>query len=139
MKLLGGALLALILTASAAMAADLNVTIQGVRNSTGVMRVGLFDNAVDFPNGQKFSSIDVPAVAGTMTVIFERIPAGRYAIAILHDENGNGRMDMGMFNIPQEGYGFSRDAPVFLSPPSFDEAAFDVPEEGTQTRMHVNY
>jgi uncharacterized protein (DUF2141 family) len=121
------------------MAADLNVTIQGVRNSSGVMRVGLFDNPNDFPNGMKFSSIDVPATAGSMTVIFERIPAGRYAIAILHDENSNGRMDMGPFNIPHEGYGFSRDAPVFLSPPSFEEAAFDVPEEGTLTRLHVNY
>jgi uncharacterized protein (DUF2141 family) len=138
-KLLCGTLLAFMLAASAAMAADINVTILGVRNSNGVMRVGLYDNAGDFPNGLKFASIDVPAVAGSMTVIFERIPAGRYAIAILHDENSNGRMDMGLFSIPQEGYGFSRDALVFLSPPSFEEAAFDVPEEGMQARLHVNY
>jgi len=138
-KLVGCALLALLLTSSAASAGDLHVNVLGVRNANGIMRVGLFNEPGDFPNGPKFGEIDVPATTGSMTVIFEHVPEGRYAIAVLHDENSNGRMDQGMFAVPLEGYGFSRDAPVFLSPPVFEESAFDVPEEGTQVSLHIIY
>jgi uncharacterized protein (DUF2141 family) len=58
------------------------------------------------------------------------VPAGRYAISLFHDENGNGRLDKALM-IPSEGYGFSRDAPVVMGPPSFAEAAFVV-EGGEQ-------
>ena len=51
--------------------------------------------------------------------------AGVYAIAVYHDENNNGQFDR-LFAIPLEKYGFSNNAKVFLGPPTFKEASFQV-------------
>jgi uncharacterized protein (DUF2141 family) len=57
-------------------------------------------------------------------VIFNKVPAGRYAVAVYHDENLNGKMDANLLGIPREGYGFSNNPKVF-GKPDFEEAAFD--------------
>ena len=64
--------------------------------------------------------------AGSVTLTFKGVKPGRYAIALLHDENGNGKADRAAMMIPKEGFGFSRDAKVRFGPPKFAEAAFDV-------------
>lgn len=56
------------------------------------------------------------------------IPApadGTYAIAIVHDENGNNRLDK-MLLLPREGFGFSRNPAITTGPPSFKAASFTV-------------
>jgi uncharacterized protein (DUF2141 family) len=37
---------------------------------------------------------------------FSDIKPGKYAIAVIHDENCNGELDSNLFGIPTEGYGF---------------------------------
>lgn len=59
---------------------------------------------------------------------------GDYALAVIHDENGNGKLDT-IVGIPREGYGFSRNAPVRFGPPRFAAARFTV--EGTETSERV--
>jgi uncharacterized protein (DUF2141 family) len=54
---------------------------------------------------------------------FRDLPSGTYAVAVVHDENANGRLDT-FAKIPREGYGFSRNAPVRFGPPEFGEASF---------------
>jgi uncharacterized protein (DUF2141 family) len=44
-------------------------------------------------------------------------------IAVIHDENCNGKLDTNMFGI-KEGYGFSSGAEVTMSAPSFSDAVF---------------
>jgi uncharacterized protein (DUF2141 family) len=41
-----------------------------------------------------------------MQVLSFHIKPGKYAIAVIHDENCNGKLDTNMFGIPKEGYGF---------------------------------
>jgi uncharacterized protein (DUF2141 family) len=55
---------------------------------------------------------------------FSDIKPGKYAIAVIHDENCNGKLDTNMFGIPKEGYGFSSGAEVTMSAPSFSDAVF---------------
>ena len=55
---------------------------------------------------------------------FEGIPAGTYALVVLHDENMNGKVDTNWIGIPKEGYGFSNDAKASFSAPSFKDASF---------------
>jgi len=69
---------------------------------------------------------------------FGPVPAGRYAISLLHDENGNGKADMTLF-LPKEGFGFSRDAPVRMGPPSFNSAAFVVGDTAIQQTIRMRY
>ncbi|RDC61224.1 hypothetical protein HME9302_02443 [Alteripontixanthobacter maritimus] len=66
----------------------------------------------------------VPA-SGEVRLRFEGVPAGTYAIALLHDENGNGKADKALM-LPREGFGFSRDAEARMGPPKFRDAAIEV-------------
>jgi uncharacterized protein (DUF2141 family) len=125
--------------AGPALAGDISIKITGVRSDEGTMRVALFDNKVDFPNGHSVLVRNVPAHTGDMMIVLEAIPAGTYAIALHHDENDNGRMDLSVVGMPQEGYGFSNDAPVFLGAPPFSDAAVSVPEEGKQIAIRIVY
>ena len=136
----GALALAWILAATAsAAAADLTITVTGVRASAGQLRLAVFNNPVDFPNGKSVVTRNLPAREGEMTAIFEGLPPGPYALALHHDENGNGKMDTSFLGLPQEGYGFSNDAPVFLGAPPFDAAAVTLPEEGRTIAARMVY
>lgn len=132
-------LLILLLYGAPVRAADLTLEIVGVRATSGMMRVALFDSAESFPSGEEAFARDVPATVGTMTVHFADVPAGTYALALHHDENSNGEMDTLLLGIPREGYGFSNDALVFFGPPSFSAAAFDLPDGGRAISVAVRY
>ncbi|MFN3552070.1 MAG: DUF2141 domain-containing protein, partial [Novosphingobium meiothermophilum] len=71
-------------------------------------------------------------------LVLRDVMPGRYAIVLLHDENGNKKMDKALF-LPKEGFGFSRDAPVKMSPPKFDAAAIDVTGAPMRIKMKVRY
>ena len=53
------------------------------------------------------------------------ISPGVYALAVIHDENGNGRLDKFMA-IPREGFGFSRNPRIRMGPPAFTEVRFEI-------------
>lgn len=53
------------------------------------------------------------------------IPAGTYALAVIHDENSNGRLDR-MMAIPREGFGFSRNPRIRMGPPRYEDVRFAV-------------
>lgn len=102
------------------------VQIEGIRESTGEIGVLLFDHATGFP-GDSASSIRhrvVPARTGKVALYFEDLPFGTYAVAVIHDLNGNRRVDTNLLGIPKEGYGFSNNARSLFRAPRFHEAAF---------------
>ncbi len=74
--------------------------------------------------------------AGVHSVRFDGLPKGNYAVAVIHDENGNSRLDT-FAGIPREGFGFSRNPAVRFGPPRFEAARFtlDGGAETQQVRM----
>jgi uncharacterized protein (DUF2141 family) len=135
--------LALVLGVAAPLAAqptgELRLTVTGLRSPTGMVRCGLFDNARDFPRGREIADSVVPIAAGRAVCIFRGLPPGSYAIAFIHDENGNGRMDFNLIGIPVEGFGFSNDASAVLGPPRFTEAAFSYDGGASQLSATIRY
>jgi uncharacterized protein (DUF2141 family) len=81
--------------------------------------------------------LTVPANA-SVQLDFGEVPSGRYAIALIHDENANGKLDKRLM-IPREGFGFSRNAPVGLGPPSFADAAFAVETQSEHQAIRMRY
>lgn len=117
---------------------DVTVTATGLRNAKGVVRGCMTGEAAHFPSC-KNAALSYDAVgeaAGAVTLTFRNVKPGRYAIALLHDENGNGKADRAAMMIPKEGFGFSRDARVRFGPPKFGEAAFEV-SPGTDERLVI--
>ncbi len=131
--------LVLVIASFSADAADLEVTIQGLRNGDGMMRLALFDKAEEFPRGQDIRDHDVAAKPGNIVVVFKDLKPGTYALAIHHDENTNSSMDTNFIGLPLEGYGFSNNAPVFFGPPSFEAAAFKVGDGKSKISLKVVY
>ena len=70
---------------------------------------------------------------------FEEVPPGTYAMAVVHDENMNGKLDTGLLGIPTEGYGFSNDAKALFSAPSFADASFRYDGGSIDLTMSLHY
>jgi uncharacterized protein (DUF2141 family) len=121
--------------------ASLVIELQGVRNSNGILRIAIFEKNAGFPdNAEKaVKHISVHAQAGTKTVEINDLPYGEYAISLLHDENGNGKMDFNIFGIPVEGYGFSNNPRIILSAPSFNDSKFGVFSDTESIQVQVKY
>lgn len=123
----------------ALLAAELTVTVTGIRSARGVVRIAVFDNPDDFPQGAEIASANVAARIGSVVVRLTDLAPGRYAVAMHHDENGNGEMDTVFFVIPREGYGFSNDARVIFAPPVFAAAAFTLAPGGGAISLEARY
>ena len=107
-------------------AADLSVSIAGVRDAAQSVRVALYADADTFRHEQKAVQVlTIPAQEGDVSGIFKNIPAGRYAVLAYHDENGNQKLDLFLGMIPTEGWGLSND-PTVIGPPSFEDSDFEV-------------
>lgn len=118
------------------------VTVLGLRNDRGTLRACMTDEASDFPKcaSPRHDISESIAPANPVTLTFKDVAPGRYAIALLHDENNNGKMDRAMLVIPREGFGFSRDAKVKMGPPKFGSAAFDVVNgQSEHLTIHMRY
>lgn len=116
------------------------IEIGGLRSNNGQIMACMTANPKTFPDCQKDPNarhLTVPALKGE-TVQFSDVTPGRYAIALFHDENGNGRMDK-MMMLPREGFGFSRDAPLQFGPPRFGAASFQVGSAQLRTAIKVRY
>ena len=111
---------------------SLTVSIKNISSDKGTLRVGIFNSQTDFLKKQLYGQI-IKSKSGDMKVVFENIPAGAYAISIIHDENENGELDSNFFGIPNEGFGFSNDAMGTFGPPSFEKASFNLKENSTMT------
>jgi len=70
---------------------------------------------------------------------FEDVPPGTYALAVIHDENMNGKLETNWLGIPKEGYGFSNDAKGILGAPSFAAASFRYDGRSLDLTMSLHY
>jgi uncharacterized protein (DUF2141 family) len=131
-------LICLALVPSMAWAATVQVTVHGVRNDHGSVLVALCTSA-DFLRPRCAWKASAPASAGTVTLRIDGVPPGTYAGQAFHDENGNGRLDRSFLGLPEEGMGFSRDAPMRMGPPRFEDAAFPVTASGAAIELRLRY
>ncbi len=119
----------LVMLASPAGAATVEVRVSAVEGTTGKVNVAVCDKE-RFLKDCAYSA-SVPARAGTTTVTVENVPPGTWAVLAYQDENGNGKLDRNLLGIPSENYGFSRDAAGKFGPPGFEAAAIEVGEGTT--------
>lgn len=115
----------------------LRIVITNTRGTTGQVHVDLCRQ----PEFLKDCPIkgDARAVLGATVVSIPNVPVGRYAAQVFYDENGNGRVDRGLFGVPKEGVGFSRDARIAFGPPKWTDAVFDFTGSDQSITLKLRY
>ena len=116
------------------------VHIDGFRNEKGNAGITVFTSPDGWPenNDKAFMHAGHPFTGDKATIELQ-LPAGRYAIAVIHDENSNHKLDRNMIGVPKEGFGFANNPKVAFSAPSFDKAAMQVTCPVTETTIHLIY
>ena len=124
---------------STAAAMELEISVVGLRNTKGNILVALYRDAETFLDKEDFfRNLVIPASGQPPTGVIRELPEGEYAIAILHDENNNNKMDRRFF-VPREGFGFSNNVKVRVRAPSFGDAKFTVNSERTRLEIELQY
>lgn len=118
---------ALALAPSGAGAGDLLIVVRGFDSIAGSLHYAVYDRPEAFPKYDgRIAKGQVPVKGDPVRIEVTGLRPGSYAVAVFHDENGNGKFDQGPLGIPFELYGFSNDARGFFGPPDFDSARFEL-------------
>ncbi|CAM4121813.1 DUF2141 domain-containing protein [Gillisia limnaea] len=110
---------------------SLTIKVENLRNSKGVVQYAIYNKDGSIPD-EKYEKYFRKGIAeiskNRSTLTFNDLPAGKYAVSILHDENENGKIDKKfLVPMPSEGVGISNYESIGLfNRPNFSKASFRV-------------
>ncbi len=121
-------------------AKSIEINIPNIKSDKGEILIALFNKSDGFPENANnaFQTAKMKAKKGLQIMTLHNISDGRYALAVFHDENGDGKMNKNMLGIPKEGYGVSNNVKNLMSAPTFKEASFVV-NRNTELSIQLNY
>ena len=70
---------------------------------------------------------------------FLNLKPARYAVSVLHDKNGDGKMNTNAFGIPQEGWATSNNVFPGMRPPTFKESSVEFDGHGKTLKLQMHY
>jgi uncharacterized protein (DUF2141 family) len=110
----------------------IRINIINLRNNTGHVLISLFKDGAGYPNDAEKAIRKGKVIIKDKQawIVFTGLPSGKYAAAILHDENDDQQMNKNGLGLPKEGYGFSNNVMGAFGPPSFSRASFQYTAAG---------
>jgi uncharacterized protein (DUF2141 family) len=136
--LTGGVALFLTGPATPSAAQDLALSLS-TREAGGRIAIAVYRDADSFRrSANPVLSRMIARTGPVTTVTLSDLPPGRYAVAAFHDTDGDGDLTLWPFGLPKEAYGFSRDARGRFGPPTFAQAAFDLPVSGVRQSIRLH-
>lgn len=121
----------------------LRIHVDGFRNTKGNLGTVVFTAPEGWPENLDKSFRHGPAPIDpsnrTATALWPNLPEGDYAVAAIHDENSNHKLDRNFIGIPKEGFGFANNPRVALSAPPFNAAKVHVGCPATDVTIHLIY
>ena len=121
---------------------SLTIEIDEFRNpKEGNILIAIFTDQLNFKNDISLKNWTVPKEKLIKGVFKEtvKLPLGEYGIAILDDEDINGKMSYNFFGIPKEGYGFSDFNHSGFKKPKFSDFKFSVSDSTDIIRIKLRY
>lgn len=120
------------------------VSVEGLKDRRGLLKVEVYpDNDDDFladdnkliAAGKVFRRVEVPTPATGAVEVCIRVPrAGRYAVSVLHDRDGNRK-----FGLSSDGIGFAGNPRLGWSKPHADTASANARSGPTPITIVMNY
>lgn len=121
----------------------LRIHVDGLRNSIGDVGTTLFTSPDGWPEDNnkayRHGPTAIPAGQREVTAVWENLAPGDYAVAVIHDENQNHKLDRNFIGWPREGFGFANNPHVGLSAPPFKVALIHVACPSTDIAIHMKY
>lgn len=119
------------------------VTVANIKSTDGGnLIVSLYTQKDDWLKTEKARITEIVSVEGdSLTVEFTDLPYDSiYAVAVIHDRNMNGRLDMRKFPWPKpkEGAGVSNNRFGF-GPPDYDDAILSLADPELGIRIEMRY
>ncbi len=115
-------------------AETLTVVITNVPKSEGTIMLQVMSGEAEF-RGETgaIASVMQRAAAGEMSFTTTSLPAGEYALRVMHDVNNNGELDANFVGMPTEPWAFSNNAMGNFGPPKWQDVKFTLDGDVTQT------
>ena len=111
----------------------LTINVTNLTTTEGTVMVQIMQGEAQF-NGDEPSIASMMSRATDEEMTFStRLPAGEYAIRVMHDVNNNGEMDSNFVGMPTEPWAMSNNAKGNFGPPKWEEAKFELTGSVTQT------
>ncbi len=106
---------------------NVSVTVKGIQKREGKILASISNDIENFPQsgGIKTATAEITK-EGEVTLKFDGMLEGKYAIVIYQDLNGSNSLDMNG-QMPAEPFGFSN-VTMLMGPPNFLQCAFDLTE-----------
>jgi len=128
MKTISLAAVAVVLTAPAALAGDVSVTLTGVQAGRGVILAALQTQAQFLQPEGAYGERIADAPAGAVRITFRDVAPGDYSLSVLQDSDGDGRMTLSG-GMPAEGWAMVN-GETLRAAPVFSQVKFTVPASG---------
>ena len=124
--------------------ASLDIEVRDIRSEKGTILISVFTAEDQFPRNALPEFKDIKLVKnnmkdGVLVYKLSNIVPGKYAVALLDDENNSGEMDYKRLGIPDEGFGFSNNAKPLLSEPPYKKCEFEVKAGKNKISIQVRY
>lgn len=118
-------------------AATVRLSFENVQTDDGEILVLVAEDEAGFGNWKKAVERRIlPAGDAAEAVLTFNLEPGTYAISVLHDLNGNQKLDKKWFGMPKEPFGFSTNPEINFRAPHFDECTFEL-EDGESVEMKI--
>jgi uncharacterized protein (DUF2141 family) len=120
---------------------NLTVMVDGLKNKNGQVCASIFAQSNGFP-GQKERAIASQCIRSNNLdkgFKFDNLNPGSYAVALFHDANSDGKLNTGLFGIPSEGMGCSRNPRGLTGAPRFQDAVIMVVGQNNVIQVQLNY
>ena len=115
---------------------QLQVTVRNFNVGGGSLMIGLFNNEHDFLK-KAIRGKTVKLTADIVTVVFEDLEPGDYAVSVIHDRNNNGKLDTNRLGIPREGFAFGNNAMGMFGPPTFVKAKVSIRDNAVKQILNI--
>ncbi len=107
----------------------LTVVVTHTLPAIGQVKVSLFNSKSTFLKSPLIKKQTQAAPGGKTILSFDNLPAGDYAVSVVHDQDADGKLDRNFIGKPREPFGFSNNVHVKFAPPPFDKAKFTVDDQ----------
>ncbi len=126
---------------AAAESASLSIRLSGFNSADGQVLIAVYRGEDGFlvTPSKAWKFISTTITDGRASVSVKDVPPGDYAIGVIHDENGNNKLDTSWIGIPREGIGTSNNAKGRMGPPKYRDAKFEVTAAGAVQNIKMMY